>query len=95
MRLEKYIKEEDVVQKALALDEPEVGGDYSEDYVNKRKDIITAALESIKGDDEATEAMIADLKDKLDKWENVKKETKPKKPAPPPEEKKEEEPEEE
>jgi 3-hydroxyacyl-CoA dehydrogenase len=94
MRLEKYIKEEDIVQKALALDEPEVGGDYNEDYVNKRVDIITTALESIKGDDEASEAIIRDLKDKLEKWENVEKYSKPKKSAPPPEKKEEEVPEE-
>jgi hypothetical protein len=82
MRLNRYLREEDIVKKALDLDEPEIDTKYSDESIIRRTEIIEDAImaaEKIK-DDEAREAIIADLEDKLDKWENVKKETEP---APP------------
>ena len=63
---------------ALNVDEPEVAKKYSDEYVAKRIAIIQDALKKVRGksmDDEAKEAIMADLNDKLDKWENVDKET--------------------
>ena len=83
MRLLKFL-EENVVQDALAVDEPEVGGKYDDDMINKRLDLIQKAIKELRGkemDDDAKEAMMADLNDKLDKWENVEQEIKPTKPA--------------
>ena len=84
MRLEKFMRED--TSDALNVDEPEVAKKYSDDYVAKRIAIIQDALKKIRGkamNDEAKEAIMADLNDKLDKWENVDKETEaPKAPAP-------------
>ena len=83
MRLAKFMRED--TTDALNVDEPEVAKKYSEDYVAKRISIIQAALKKVRGksmDDEAKEAIMADLNDKLDKWENVDKETKAPEPAP-------------
>jgi len=78
MRLAKFMKE-DITTDALEIGEPEVGKKYSDDYVSKRVDILQKALKKIRGkamNDDAKEAIMADLNDKLDKWENVDKETK-------------------
>jgi hypothetical protein len=83
MRLAKFMKED--TTDALNVDEPEVAKKYSEEYVAKRISIIQDALKKVRGksmDDEAKEAIMADLNDKLDKWENVDKETKAPEPAP-------------
>ncbi len=87
MRFQKFLRE-DVVQTALGIKEPEVGKKYSDEYIKKRKDIIDQAIDTLnsKGaDDEATEAMIADLLDKQEKWNNVKRETEPPEPPKSPE----------
>ncbi len=77
MRFEKFMRED--TSDALNVDEPEVAKKYSEEYVAKRIAIIQDAIKKVRGksmDDEAKEAIMADLNDKLDKWENVDKETK-------------------
>ena len=77
MRFEKFMRED--TSDALNVDEPEVSKKYSDEYVAKRIAIIQDALKKVRGksmDDEAKEAIMADLNDKLDKWENVEKETK-------------------
>jgi hypothetical protein len=82
-RLSKFL-EESVVQDALAIEEPDVGGQYTDERVEAHLKKINSAIKELRGsgkyDDEAKEAMMADLNDKLDKWENVERETKP---APP------------
>jgi len=96
MRLNRYIREEDIVKTGLDTDEPEVNRKYSKESIKKRIDIIKSAInaaEEQKGDEDAKEAVIADLEDKLDKWKNVEGETKPAPPPPPEEEEPEEEPE--
>lgn len=84
MRLFDYIYE-NLVKDALDIDEPEVGGRYSDDYVTKIVDKLKSAISQAEKDsyvdDDSKEAVISDLEDKLDAWENVDKETKP---APPP-----------
>lgn len=78
MRFVKFMKED--VTDALEVNEPEVGKKYSDEYVSKRIDIIQNAIKKVRGqkmNDDAKEAIMADLNDKLDKWENVDKETKP------------------
>lgn len=77
MRLDKFMRED--TSDALNVNEPEVSKKYSDEYVAKRIAIIQDALKKIRGksmDDEAKEAIMADLNDKLDKWENVDNETK-------------------
>ena len=83
MRFVKFMKED--VTDALEVNEPEVGKKYSDEYVSKRIDIIQNAIKKVRGqkmNDDAKEAIMADLNDKLDKWENVDKETKAPKPVP-------------
>jgi len=78
MRFVRFMNED--VTDALEVNEPEVGKKYSDEYVSKRIDIIQAAIKKVRGqkmNDDAKEAIMADLNDKLDKWENVDKETKP------------------
>lgn len=85
MRLNRYISEENAIQKGLEVDEPEVKIKYSDESVTKRLTIIKSAISAAKKlkDDEAKEATLSDLEDKLNKWENVDKETKPAPPPPP------------
>jgi len=95
MRLNRYIKEEDSVKNALDIGEPEVNGKYSERVIADNIDKIKKAISNLsKPKNDADEAILSDLEDKLEKWENVDKETKPSGPAKPPEEKPEEPPEE-
>jgi len=89
----KYLKylTEDTVTKALALPEPEIGGDYATEKVERYIKMIEAALDSMtkKKENDANDAIVQDLRDKKKKWKNVDKETKPvkvKKEEPPPEE---------
>ena len=78
MRLSNYLNEDDI-QKGLSVDEPESGGKYSDDVVKINIKIVEKALSIAKKqeDSEANNAIVADLEDKLDKWKNVDKETKP------------------
>lgn len=93
MRLFDYIYE-GIVDKALSIGEPEVGKKYMDDYVEKVKSQLKTALAQAKKDsyvdDDAKNAVLSDLQDKLNKWENVEKETKPAKPPAKPEGEKEE-----
>jgi len=73
MRLTRFLNEEDVIKKALSIPEPEVGETYSDEEVKEYITVLKDALGS-KG---ADGAMIKDIQDKLDKWENVDSETKP------------------
>lgn len=73
MRLTRFLNEEDSIKKALSIPEPEVGETYSDEEVKEYITVLKDALGS-KG---ADGAMIKDIQDKLDKWENVDVETKP------------------
>jgi len=77
-RLKSFMKESSVTD-ALDISEPEIGKKYDDEAVASRKKRIQAAIKQLRGqsmvDDEAKEAMLADLNDKLDKWENVEDET--------------------
>jgi hypothetical protein len=82
MRFYNFIKEEkepDIVKKALAIGEPEVGEDYTDDEKRSNIDTIQKALDAASGDDdtEADISIIKDLKDKKVKWLKVKSGTKP------------------
>ncbi len=84
-RLSAFLKEASV-QAALGISEPEIGKKYDDEAIADRKSKIQAAIEDLKGqsiDDEAKEAMMADLTDKLDKWTNVDSETAAPEPPPP------------
>ena len=78
MRFNNYLNEDDI-QKGLSVDEPEVGEKYPDELVKEKINIIEKALSMAKKQEanEANAAIIADLEDKLDKWKNVDKETKP------------------
>jgi hypothetical protein len=78
MKFKNYLTE-DAVSKALDLPEPDVGGDYPQEKVERYIKIIDAAMSAMtkKEESEANDAIVADLRDKKKKWENVKKETKP------------------
>lgn len=80
MKYFNYLKE-DVIQKALALDEPKVGGNYPPEKVKRYVELINKALEAMKSKEEndTNDAIVQDLRDKKKKWSNVKGETKPKK----------------
>ncbi len=83
-RFKQFLKETSV-QDALSIDEPEVGKKYDDEAVADRKSRLLDAIKQLRGqtaDDEAKEAMMADLNDKLEKWENVGDETAA--PDPPP-----------
>ena len=75
MRFNRYIREEDSVQSALDIDEPEIGEKYSERVISQNKKSIENAISKV-GDpnDDAEEAILSDLEDKLEKWNNVEKE---------------------
>lgn len=84
MKFEKYITE-NAVQKALAIKEPEVAKKYNDNLIKKYKDMIESALAEAEKmeDSDSKDAIVADLEDKLDKWNNVNKETTAPKPPPP------------
>lgn len=80
MRLTRFLYEEDAVKKALEIEEPAVGEEYSDEEVKWRISDIKDAIEVQKKngvESEADNALLKDLEDKLDKWENVDKETEP------------------
>jgi len=85
MRFKNYINEN--YKKALNIGEPETGGKYSDDSVQRRIKEIEAGIKDANKlpDDEHKEGIIADLEDKLDKWSNVDQETEAPKSAAPPE----------
>lgn len=95
MRLKNFLNE-DIVKQALDLPEPETGGDYPSEKVKRYLDMINKALEAMKKKEEndANDAIVADLRDKKEKWSNIDKETKPVKlkPSEPPTEKEPAEP---
>ena len=78
MRLKNFLNE-DIVAQALDLPEPEVGDKYPPEKVNRYLEIINKALDAMKKKEEndANDAIVADLRDKKEKWGNVEKETKP------------------
>jgi len=78
MKFKNYLKE-DAISKALDLPEPDVGGDYPQEKVERYIKIIDAAMSAMtkKEESEANDAIVSDLRDKKKKWQNVKKETKP------------------
>ena len=80
MRLTRFLTEKDNIVKGLSINEPEIGEEYSDEEVKKNitaiKDAI-AAQKSKGTESEADNALLKDLTDKLEKWENVDQETKP------------------
>jgi hypothetical protein len=87
MRLRRFLNEEDIVKKALSIDEPEVGEDYDESEAADNIDIIDSAINKVSGgESEADKNILSDLKDKKEKWSNWKKEVKSKGPNPSPDE---------
>lgn len=87
MRFVKFLNE-DVIKTALNIDEPETGKKYSDDRIAVRKKTLEKALKAADkkkfANDDAREAIMADLQDKLDKWSSVDKETAAPKPVAPP-----------
>lgn len=95
MRLLNYLKE-DIIQKALEIEEPEVGKKYPSEKVKRYLKMIEDALKEMKKkqENDTNDAIVQDLRDKKDKWKNLDKETKPvitKQEEPPPEEEEHEE----
>lgn len=96
MRLQQYLKEENVIQKALDIEEPDVGGEYDNAEISDMLELINIAIgkqsEKISklrksGSDEELDtarSILKDLKDKEEKLENHEKETKPAGPNPEP-----------
>jgi hypothetical protein len=74
---QKTLKED--ISAALSLGEPEVGQNYGTSAVKRKLETINAAISELgkKEQTDATEAQMADLEDKRDKWQNVDKETEP------------------
>ena len=72
-----FLNEEDIVAKALGVEEPETGDEYSEEYAKEMIGLIKAAIEKVNGekDPKVKEPILMDLKDKLEKWENLDKST--------------------
>ena len=80
MRLARFLNEEDAIKKGLSIDEPEIDGEYSKDEIKYNVSTIKDAIsaQEKKGiESEADNSILKDLEDKLDKWKNVKTETKP------------------
>ena len=75
----RQLLEGNIVDQALALPEPEVGDDYASEKVKRYLEIINKALDSMKSKDnnDANDAIVADLRDKKKKWSGVDKETAP------------------
>lgn len=79
MRLARFLNEEDVVKKGLSVAEPEVGEEYSDELVKEYISIIKNAIAAQEKEEmnDAAKAMLKDLEDKLNKWENLDSETEP------------------
>ena len=97
MRLKRFLNEEDSIKKALAMEEPEVGEEYSEEEVASKLEVLQIAIgkqaESLgklkKGNGsedqlKAARGIMADLEDKEEKWDNWEKEVKSQGPSPEP-----------
>ena len=78
MRLARFLNEEDVIKKGLSVMEPEVGEKYSDEEVKEYTSTVKDAIAAQKKEDmnDAAKAILKDLEDKLDKWENIDSETK-------------------
>lgn len=78
MKFKTYLKE-DKVSAALDLPEPEVGAKYPDEKVKRYIETIDYGIKAMmkREESEANDAIMADLRDKKKKWQNVKKETKP------------------
>ena len=74
MRLTRFLREEDHISKGLEVPEPEVGEKYSKEEVKKYISLIKNAISAQEKDGD--EAILKDLEDKLDKWQNVDEFTK-------------------
>lgn len=74
MRYFKYITEEDTIQKALNIPEPEIGSEYPEEKVQRYLKIIDDALSVMqnKKENNANDSIVQDLRDKKKKWSNVR-----------------------
>jgi hypothetical protein len=80
MRLKQYLMEEDVIQKGLSIEEPEVDEEYTDEQIKYNISILKKAIKEQKLNgikSKSDNAILADLEDKLKKWKNIKKETKP------------------
>ncbi len=77
MRFSKYIKEDKIVKKALGLREPSVGDKFPEREKDDSIILLNQAIDMVNKDlDSASDekkdllyAQLADLEDKLNKWE--------------------------
>lgn len=68
----------DIIKKALEIDEPEVGQDYTDGERERKVSIIQKALDHASDKKNDVDiSIIKDLKDKKQKWIKVKKEVKP------------------
>lgn len=78
MRFNNYLTE-DIVSKALSIPEPKVGQDYAPEKAKRYVEIIDKALASMRDREEndTNDSIVEDLRDKKQKWSNVKKTTKP------------------
>jgi hypothetical protein len=78
MRFNNYLTE-DIVSKALSIPEPKVGQKYPPEKAKRYVEIIDKALASMRDREESdtNDAIVEDLRDKKQKWSNVKKATKP------------------
>ena len=80
MRLTRFLYEGDVIKKALEIEEPAVGEEYSDEEIKWRISDIKDAIDVQKKngiESEVNNALLKDLTDKLEKWENVDQETEP------------------
>ena len=78
MRLKMFLNE-DVVSDALALDEPSTGEDLPDSIIKRSIDLLNKAIDVLDGKIEGSSddklkpltAKLADLEDKLEKYEKV------------------------
>jgi hypothetical protein len=80
MRLTRFLYEGDSIKKALEIEEPAVGEEYSDEEIKWRISSIKDAIDAQKKngiESEVDNSLLKDLTDKLEKWENVDQETKP------------------
>jgi len=80
MKFLRYLNEENIVQKALKMDEPIKGAIMDIKKVENLLDILSKARDSIEGkvvdvpettDEKLTQAQYDDIMDKLVKWQEV------------------------
>lgn len=88
MRLRRFITENDIVQIGLNIDEPQISLKYSDKETKENIYSIKKAISGLKKeklDPKVRDAKFRDLMDKLEKWQNLDKSTKPAGPNIPPE----------